>query len=673
MIKRILLFVCIFTLVAGCLASCGDNNGGKECEHTFSDEWYTTAENHWHPATCEHGEQNRDFGPHEDTDGDGKCDTCAFEMGHEHSFATEWTYDESHHWKNATCNHSDEKGEYALHADEDLDSICDFCPSHVHSVNAAGYCKYTDCGLKVKDVDENSLEALVGAFVAQAGYVNGGNIHYEVNCPSNHHANYSSWAEKNVDFTFGKNSYAYYKVWSHNKSFSSGNPVETTGTLETWYAPDGAEETFGVASENGGKVFVISSDPNKLLGYYYTLSSFADGDGAETFLFNIFELSQGEGITDFSFTADPDNNTATFSFNALVVHESTIAIGDDVGSKVYNVNYFENTVSFGYTDDMVLTGLDVTTSRYTNDAGALDNNSQNLEDIDIKYDPDTQTFRFVDYNADTGLFEDADSAPADTYSYTITQTVGDRTEENPHPKENYIPDSFELYLKQNDDGTLSGKYEGDTIYADVSEIIKLFVGECTPENTSIHFVADLVTIKLFKDGEEVVNATDYSNTTAVAMFTFAGEQRSFFLVPKEAGIYRLEVWLVGEKLYDIRINAGNLVEEEIELEDNQFAVRVTDTYSWTNEVSFTATEAGTYYFNLPSGVGVIDADGFDAAEKTPATDDTPAPYFDYHNADVVDGEYLPGSFSLKLEAGQTVRFYVNATKRATFVISYYVF
>ena len=38
-----------------------------------------------------------------------------------------------------------------------------------------------------------------------------------------------------------------------------------------------------------------------------------------------------------------------------------------------------------------------------------------------------------------------------------------------------------------------------------------------------------------------------------------------------------------------------------------------------------------------------------------------------------DGSYNPGSFSLTLEAGQTIRFYVNGMNRGTYVISYYVF
>lgn len=672
--RNLLLLVCIIALAVSCLASCGDitgtGSGGKDdCEHTFSDEWYNDANNHWHPATCEHGEQNSGLAPHSDEDEDGICDVCEYEVGHTHSFAEEWSTSETHHWHVATCSHSEEQSEYGLHADEDLDGKCDLCSIHVHDVNAAGYCKHSDCGLKVGEVDENGLENLVNAFLAQAGLVNGGQIKYEVNSPSNESPEYAAWSEKVVDFEFGKD-FAHYNAWSHNIAYSH-DPVELEDTLETWYQADGAG-TFGVSSSNGEPIVLISSDPNKLIGYYYTISSLADGDGAETFLFNLYEASQAGSASDFTFTADPDNNSASFAFNSLIVQTSNIAVGENIGSLVYNVNYFEVEISFSYTDDMVLTGLDITLDRYTNDAGGLFSGAQNLADIDIKYDPETGEFKFVSYNKETEKFEDAESAPADTYTYSITQTVGERTAETPYPKEKFIPESFDIYLNYNEEtGVLSNKHTGATLNANVSDLIKFFVGDCTPADTSLHFVADLISIKLYKDGVEVENATDYDNTTAVAMPTFAGEQRSFFLIPKVDGAYTLEIWLDGNKIHKIDINVGIVDEDKIQLEDNQFIAKVTEAHEWANEVVFTAEETGTYYFNLPAGVGFMDADGYDAAEKTPATDDTPNPYFDYHNATNPDGSFNPGSFSIELEAGQSIRFYVNATKKGTFIIEFF--
>ena len=35
--------------------------------------------------------------------------------GHEHTYAEEWTTDATHHWHEATCEHSGERSDYAEH------------------------------------------------------------------------------------------------------------------------------------------------------------------------------------------------------------------------------------------------------------------------------------------------------------------------------------------------------------------------------------------------------------------------------------------------------------------------------------------------------------------------------------------------------------------------------
>ena len=117
------------------------------------------------------------------------------------------------------------------------------------------------------------------------------------------------------------------------------------------------------------------------------------------------------------------------------------------------------------------------------------------------------------------------------------------------------------------------------------------------------------------------------------------------------------------------MNVGVVDEEFIELEDDEIAVKITETYAWSNEVIFTADEAGRYYFNLPAGIGFINADEYDVAMETPATDDGPEPYFDYN----ATGNENGGSFYLELEAGESIRLYANGTKRGTVVIKVVLF
>ena len=47
------------------------------------------------------------------------------EAQHEHSFADEWTYDGTHHWKEATCEHTAEKSGYAEHTF--VNEVCSIC------------------------------------------------------------------------------------------------------------------------------------------------------------------------------------------------------------------------------------------------------------------------------------------------------------------------------------------------------------------------------------------------------------------------------------------------------------------------------------------------------------------------------------------------------------------
>ena len=59
--RKLKVFLCLITviaMVAAFAAGCSDTpeTPSGECEHTFSEKWSSDAENHWHAATCEHGE-----------------------------------------------------------------------------------------------------------------------------------------------------------------------------------------------------------------------------------------------------------------------------------------------------------------------------------------------------------------------------------------------------------------------------------------------------------------------------------------------------------------------------------------------------------------------------------------------------------------------------------------
>ena len=650
--RNFLLLLCVFALVAACLASCNNNT---TCEHTFSDAWETDANNHWHAATCEHGEIKDSLASHVDADEDGVCDVCAYASGHIHTFESKWTYDESNHWKVATCSHSDVQGELSLHSDEDMNGSCDVCTGHVHKVNGAGYCVHSDCGKKVKDVDETDLTALVNAVMLQKYLVNGGSVLYDFYGPSNTSSEYEATKLDTVNYVFGKDNFTYVKVATD----SNNAGVAGDGYYETWHQLIAPETTFGVFSEDGGDLVLDMSNVGKLQGYYIALSTLAGDYGAEETLYALYEAAIGDIIGELEVYPDPSDNKITFKYNfkTVFINSSDVTTGDGGRDTVHNVNYFEVEVTFTYSDDFALTGFVILVDCYTNDPGTADGYGFLEPDVDLDYDPDTDTFTL------------RENALPNTYTITVTQTLGERTEVNPYPQEKFIPTGFDFYLGYDSEtGVLSDKLTSNNVISNVKEFVRFYVGDCTPEGTSLHFVHDIVSFKLYKDGVEVENPDDYSNEVCIAMFTFSGEQRSFFVYPKEDGAYKLSVYIGENCVKEISILVGSVSDENLDLAPNEFAARVTESYSWSNEVIFTATETGTYYFNLPAGIGFVDADAFDKAEATEATNDSPNPYFDFQQGGNENG----GSFSLDLEEGQSIRFYASADRVGTFVISYYV-
>ena len=95
-------------------------------EHTFAEDWTSDATHHWHAVTCEHktevsGKAAHSFGDWtttkeatEEVEGtrEKSCTVCGYKvteviakLDHTHTFATDWTKDETNHWYASTCGH----------------------------------------------------------------------------------------------------------------------------------------------------------------------------------------------------------------------------------------------------------------------------------------------------------------------------------------------------------------------------------------------------------------------------------------------------------------------------------------------------------------------------------------------------------------------------------------
>ena len=671
--KNLIMLLCMLIVIACALASCGH-------KHEFSDEWYGDETSHWHPAECEHGEVKDSLAPHVDADEDGICDICKRADKHEHTYENQWTYDEFNHWKNATCTHANEKGSFSLHVDEANDSICDMCGSHVHKINGAGYCLHADCGKKVKEVDETSLDELIEAIYAQKHLANGGNIDYKFTGNSNTSDAYKSTKTELVDYVFGKDNFTYTKV-DTNTTVGGTN---TSGSMQTWHQLVAKDITFGVTSTNGGALEIDANNPDRLNGYYIALSTFVGDYGVENTLYQLYlaalgqDLDEEDNITgslvgSLETDIDSDGNKVTFKYyyKTLIVNSSNAT--DPMTGKteeVHNVNLFAVEVSFSYNDDYALTELTISCDCFTNDPGTSADDGFLENDVDLDYDPNT------------GVCTLRENALADNYTIVVNQTAGERTRENENPQSKFIPDDFDLYRnwdKTNKTEPYSDKVT-TTINASVRDYMYFYVGECYPEGTSLDLVHSLVSFELYRNGSFVTdNGEDYDNKVAYATFTLDGKQRSFAVMPKTEGAYQLIIYINGQVRKVVDIIVGVVNEEDIKPEENQKAVKVTEAYAWVGQFSFTATKAGTYFFVLPEGVGFVNADEYDridAHNKNVSAAESslpyPDPYFDFQNPEnEVEGVvYENGAVGITFEAGQTIRFYVNAAKAGTYLITY---
>lgn len=130
--KRFLPIMIGILLLACCLCSL------FSCEkhvHKYSNEWFNDGMYHWH--ACSECMEIQDKAEHDwnggiltvkptetsegvktfacNTCGKTKVESVPASGAHQHTFSSNWTWDETYHWHAATCEHKAEKNEYGKH------------------------------------------------------------------------------------------------------------------------------------------------------------------------------------------------------------------------------------------------------------------------------------------------------------------------------------------------------------------------------------------------------------------------------------------------------------------------------------------------------------------------------------------------------------------------------
>ena len=625
--RKFLVLLCLVTILSLLCTSCDASNKGSDdeqgdetCEHTFSKRWSMSATEHWHVATCEHATEKSDVAKHSDADEDGMCDVCEYEIGHNHTWASEWSSDANYHWKNAICSHTGEKGEIAEHNDANKNGACDVCAAHVHVVDIFGMC--TVCNEQVAEPDVTNLAYIIPVILANADRTNSGKISF-TNVNASLEDEEKIIVTQVIDYVLG-NAGAYYKMFTD--TYRSGLGVdatpynEETATQEAWYELLANDTLSGVyRTKMDGEVsgFMIDDTPARdlLSGFYFAVSTLTDAYGAENVLNNLYKLATGNPYSKFE--SGYDNGVYSFSFDYLSVQTDT-AQGEG-----NHVDYYKVTVSFTVSDNGALTTLNIGCDCYTNST---------LSELDQDYT--------YDQNSNTITMKD--TAIADTYIYVITQTEGERTYTPEYTKSSFIPQDFDTFL----DEELTEEL-GETVTITIGDFVNLYMGNCTPEYASVDYIIDTLVVSVDE---------------SVAYFSY-GNNVSFY--PSAVGTYSVTVTLGGKTIsFTIEVEEEKIIGGGDELpSDGTISVTITDNNGWFDIAEFTAPADGDYTFIIPAGYGAYSVDAFNKFGDAYVDPDDP------HHPEYKEG----GTFTVSLAAGETHQFYVKYSKKnVTVYIAYTV-
>lgn len=110
--KKVLLLVCVLSLLLVAMASCN-----RDHEHEFADELISDSDYHWYPCTVEDGcteqkeREAHDFAPEIDKNGNAfnVCKVCGYKNNrvstapeHTHEYGTEYEFSDNFHWFECT-------------------------------------------------------------------------------------------------------------------------------------------------------------------------------------------------------------------------------------------------------------------------------------------------------------------------------------------------------------------------------------------------------------------------------------------------------------------------------------------------------------------------------------------------------------------------------------------
>jgi len=163
--KKILNIIAMVTIIGFGFTSCGDDDGGGGGHtHTYSTTWSSNSAQHWKECTASNCDAKIESANH--APADGVCTTCGYDNtpAHIHSYSTEWSSDETEHWKECTDASCDAETEIANHAPTDgICTTCGYDNTPVCITHNWGWASYvTGSGLRECQISGCTVKAGVG-------------------------------------------------------------------------------------------------------------------------------------------------------------------------------------------------------------------------------------------------------------------------------------------------------------------------------------------------------------------------------------------------------------------------------------------------------------------------------------------------------------------------------
>jgi len=611
-----------------------DNNDGvcdlckfTDHEHTYAEDWTVDCTNHWHAADCGHIVAGVDLAEHVDENADGECDVCKYviEDIHEHVYSPDWTSDDEYHWHAALCEHKDQVSGH-----------------EAHQLNEAGDC--TVCKEHVKDVDLTNLEKVLAAAMANNYKIAYGDvIAVDTVYDGVGKQTVMSGKTNKVHFALGNGqSYIQYVSFDKEGVFN--------GVEEQWFERQENGEVYGVKKAYGEyELEPAAGDEQFLNGYNYIPGSILPSDSddtttlANTLMALYNQMKAGIRVSNATENYDPATGKYSFAYTYYSVNTTTVS-GEfySIELELYNV-----AVEFTVNADMIIDAADFSVEVYRD--------YENDSDLDYTYDVayDEAGNCIVTIISDVTLKA---SANPSTYEYSVAQVSGERTFTTPYPRESLIPTSFEFsYVTKYefpdafDFQLLEEVPIEDTLTLPTGTYAYFHIGDILPKTASSKFlVAEDFTYSFVNNDPNSTGRAWYDSDSIIN--GYSAYISCLKLKLRDVGEYTVTIAFGDIQKTFTLIVEGEKEPELPEDDKNTVNVATTDTYAWEDEYSYTATESGTYTFNLPAGLGFWSVD----AQQ---------PEMDFYNN--ANGD----SVSFDLAAGQKLTFNVGATTKGTWVIT----